>query len=60
MILMTKPKKKFQGEIVLRVNYSSLETVCDLCLQRLSYKPTEKLIKKTIPKTKICFRKQNF
>ena len=34
-------KQKFEAKTVIK--YSSLETVCDLCLQRLSYKSTEKL-----------------
>ena len=38
------------------INYSSLETLCDLCLQRLSYKSTEKLFKKDkAQKPKIIF-----
>ena len=34
----------FEAKIV--INYSSLETGCDLCLQRLRYKSAEKLFKK--------------
>ena len=41
-------KQVFEDKIA--INYSSLETSCDLCLKRLSYKSTEKLFKK---KTKL-------
>ena len=34
-------KQIFESKSVIK--HSSLETVCDLCLQRLSYKSTEKL-----------------
>ena len=37
-------KQMFEAKNV--INYSSLETVCVLCLPRLSYKSTEKLFKK--------------
>ena len=37
-------KQMFESKTVL--NYSSLETVCYLYLQRLSYKSIEKLLKK--------------
>ena len=38
-------KQMFEAKTV--INYSSLKTSCDLCLQRLSYKSTEKVLKKT-------------
>ena len=37
-------KPMFEAETV--INYSSLKTGCDLCLQRLSYKSIEKLFEK--------------
>ena len=37
-------KQMFEAKTV--INYSSHEKGCDLCLQRLSYKSTEKLLKK--------------
>ena len=37
-------QKKFEAETVM--NHSSLEMGLDMCLQRLSYKSTEKLFKK--------------
>ena len=41
----TKAEKQiFEAETV--INYSSLKTSCDLCLQRLSYKSIEKLFEK--------------
>ena len=44
----------FEAKTVM--NYSSMETGCELCLQRLRYKSTEKLFKKTkAQKPKIVF-----
>ena len=40
--------------------FSSLETGCDLCLQRLSNKSTEKLLKKTKLKNPNLFWKSNY
>ena len=52
-------KKMFDAKTV--INNSSLETGCDLCLQRLSHKSTEKLNKKTqSSKTQNYFWKQTF
>ena len=42
-----KAKKQiFEAKFVIILNCSSLETVCDLCVQRLSYKSTEIYLKK--------------
>ena len=42
------------------ISYSSLETGCDLCLQRLSYKSSEKLIKKDEAQTPKSIFKNSF
>ena len=39
-------KKCLELKPLYKLNYSSLGTGCDPCLQRLSYKSTEKLFKK--------------
>ena len=41
-----KAEKKM-SEAKTVINYRSLETGCDLCLQRLSYKSSENYLKKT-------------
>ena len=52
-------KQLFESETVIK--YSLLEMVCDLCLQRLSYKSTEKLFKKNkAQKPKIIIENRYF
>ena len=52
-------KQMFEAKTVKRC--SSLETGCDLCLQRLSYKSIEKLFKKyKAQKTKIISENRCF
>ena len=40
-------KQRFEKKQSKRLNYISLDTGCDLCLQGLNYKSTEKYSKKT-------------
>ena len=52
-------KQMFEAKTV--INYSSLETGCDLCLQRLSFKSTENLFRKDkAQKPKIIFENRYF
>ena len=52
-------KKMFEAKTV--INYISLETGCDLCLQRLSYNLTGKIFKKNkAQKPKIIFENRYF
>ena len=48
-----------KAKTVMEINYSSLETGRELCLQRLSYKMTEKLFKKDEAQKPIKFLKTN-
>ena len=52
-------KQMFETKIFK--NFSSLETGCELCLQRLSYKSTEKLFEEDkAQKPKFIFENENF
>ena len=46
-------------EIKTVINYSSLETGCKLCLQRLSYKSTQKVYKKDKTQKQRCLKFQH-
>ena len=50
-------KQMLEAKTIL--NYSSLETGCDLCLQRLSCKSIEKLLKKYKAQNPKLFQKTN-
>ena len=52
--------QKQMFEVKSVISYSLLETGCDLCLQRLSYKPIEKILKIQSSKTQNYSRKQTF
>ena len=46
---------------VMKINNSSLETGCDVCLQRLSYKSTKKINKnEEAQKPNYVFQKKHF
>ena len=55
-------KQVCEVKTVIKIKYSSLKTGCDLCLERLSYKTTKKLFKKTdkAQKPKYVFKKPIF
>ena len=53
--------KQLMFEAKTVIDYRSLETGCDLCLQRLSYKSTEKLFQKDkAQKPNIVFENRYF
>ena len=52
-------KQMYEAKLVIRIYYNSLKKGCDLCLQRLSYQPTKKLVKKTELKNPTMFLKIN-
>ena len=53
-------KQMFEAKNVKKSIYSSLETGCDLCLQRLSYKSTEKQLESEAKKPKYIFENKYF